>query len=142
MLSVFVCMCLLGGMLHEVGHWIPCRAFQVKNAEFVLIKKDLGYIKIYLLALNVNAECMRNLSTAKKIVIFLGGSIVDIISCAIVLKFCGAVNFEFLGATANENMQNGLQAAAYLRIIGIALNLVPIKCLKNDGWRVVNPHLE
>lgn len=128
--SVGAVVCILGPLVHELGHLVPARIFGSGGRVDLFPFRALGGIRarVVVAAIKVPDERFRSLTACKAGAVIAGGPIADLafISCCLIVS-------TWLSAQASA----GIVAGGAVRAAVWVLNLVPIPVLGNDAARFV-----
>lgn len=124
---------VVGSATHELGHWMPARFFGVVG-KFTFFpnygKSALGWVAV--MGIVFDDDEIAKLSRSQFRIVVLGGVFFE-------LLFALACLYGGWHLPGPAWIGCGVAASAVLRPIAVAVNLVPIARVRNDGWQFLNP---
>lgn len=122
--------CLLGPLVHELGHLAPARLFCGAGRMSFFPYRDLGGWKAWIVvfAIDIPDERFHGLSAGKAGIVLSGGPIADLLFSA-----CCALVWHLFPSSIGVGIAVGGAARAAVWL----LNVIPIPALGNDGARFV-----
>jgi membrane-associated protease RseP (regulator of RpoE activity) len=118
---------------HELGHWFAARAIGVEGRiGFFVRRKTSRLWFLSVMGVTIDDVHFAALSTVKKRLIVAGGPVVDVVASTLLLAF-GLL----LPGPSWLTCGIALLGALYLPLT--AMNIVPMRHIRNDGWVFFRP---
>jgi len=131
-LVTFFLFVVAGCLLHEFGHIFMARLFGIKESKIYFKRLPGSKMRLPLFFVDIDDASIMSLPRYKRKIIFLGGFIADVLVGVLFLAY--AANF-FL----ENQIEIGIVLSGTCRFLISWVNLIPVKSIKSDGWRVLNP---
>jgi Zn-dependent protease len=124
---------LLVVVAHEIGHWLAARAVGVDGRiGFFVRRKTSWWWFLSVMGVRIDDADFAALSTTQKRIVVAGGPFVDVVASVLLLSF-GLL----IPGPAWLHCGIALLGSLYLPLS--ALNIVPMRRLRNDGWLFFRP---
>lgn len=118
---------------HEIGHWLAAKIVGVDgHIGFFVRRKTSPWWFLSLMGVRIDDADFAALSTTKKRFVVAGGPVVDIVASVLLLSF-GLL----IPGPAWLHCGVALLGSLYLPLS--ALNIVPMRYIRNDGWLIFRP---
>ncbi|SAL06110.1 Peptidase family M50 [Caballeronia terrestris] len=124
---------VFGVFLHECGHLFTARAFGVRGRIRIFVRR--GKSKVWFLSVLgalIDDEDFHALKSWQRRLVILGGPAIDV-SFSLALLFAGGK------APGAAWLSGGLAMLGAVYLPCSAMNIVPMRALRNDGWLMVRP---